>query len=92
MPSPYVGFVAVILCLDSVLIDCHGRIFFAAPKAEGKIRHYMFCFYFFPGVVEKKANISPFVSYFVFHLESCDVFYLAPEIEEEDVDTEKVMW
>ncbi|KAF4791379.1 hypothetical protein TURU_130596 [Turdus rufiventris] len=46
----------VILCLDSVLIDCHGRIFFAAPKAE----------------------------------ESCDVFYLAPEIEEEDVDTEKV--
>ncbi|XP_056351265.1 kinase non-catalytic C-lobe domain-containing protein 1 [Oenanthe melanoleuca] len=46
----------VVLCLDSVLIDCHGRIFFAAPKAE----------------------------------ESCDVFYLAPEIEEEDVDTEKV--
>ncbi|KAI1236309.1 Protein very KIND, partial [Lamprotornis superbus] len=44
------------LCLDSVLIDCHGRILFAAPKAE----------------------------------ESCDVFYLAPEIEEEDVDTEKV--
>ncbi|XP_030807031.1 kinase non-catalytic C-lobe domain-containing protein 1 isoform X2 [Camarhynchus parvulus] len=46
----------VVLCLDSVLIDCHGRILFAAPKAE----------------------------------ESCDVFYLAPEIEEEDVDTEKV--
>uniref|UniRef100_A0A8C3UVH3 Kinase non-catalytic C-lobe domain containing 1 n=1 Tax=Catharus ustulatus TaxID=91951 RepID=A0A8C3UVH3_CATUS len=44
----------------------------------------------YPGVVEKKANISPFVSYFVSHLESCDVFYLAPEIEEEDVDTEKV--
>ncbi|KAF2975255.1 hypothetical protein EK904_009128, partial [Melospiza melodia maxima] len=46
----------VVLCLDSVLIDCHGRILFAAPKAG----------------------------------ESCDVFYLAPEIEEEDVDTEKV--
>ncbi|XP_068875873.1 kinase non-catalytic C-lobe domain-containing protein 1 isoform X3 [Aphelocoma coerulescens] len=46
----------VVLCLDSVLIDCHGRILFAAPKDE----------------------------------ESCDVFYLAPEIEEEDVDTEKV--
>ncbi|XP_066179888.1 kinase non-catalytic C-lobe domain-containing protein 1 [Sylvia atricapilla] len=46
----------VVLCLDSVLIDCHGTILFAAPKAE----------------------------------ESCDVFYLAPEIEEEDVDTEKV--
>ncbi|XP_037996830.1 kinase non-catalytic C-lobe domain-containing protein 1 isoform X2 [Motacilla alba alba] len=45
-----------VLCLDSVLIDCHGRILFAAPKAE----------------------------------ESCDVFYLPPEIEEEDVDTEKV--
>jgi len=27
-----------------------------------------------------------------FHLESCDIIYLAPEIEEEDVDTEKVMW
>ncbi|XP_063261630.1 kinase non-catalytic C-lobe domain-containing protein 1 [Prinia subflava] len=46
----------VVLCLDSVLIDCHGRILFAPPKAE----------------------------------ESCDVFYLAPEIEEDDVDTEKV--
>ncbi|KAM6265911.1 kinase non-catalytic C-lobe domain-containing protein 1 [Porphyrio hochstetteri] len=46
----------VVLCLDSVLIDCHGSILFAAPKPE----------------------------------ESCDVFYLAPEIEEEDVDTEKV--
>ncbi|XP_069652795.1 kinase non-catalytic C-lobe domain-containing protein 1 [Haliaeetus albicilla] len=46
----------VVLCLDSVLIDCHGSILFAAPKAE----------------------------------ESCDIFYLAPEIEEEDVDTEKV--
>ncbi|XP_010115484.1 PREDICTED: protein very KIND, partial [Chlamydotis macqueenii] len=46
----------VILCLDSVLIDCHGSILFAAPKAE----------------------------------ETCDVFYLAPEIEEEDVDIEKV--
>ncbi|XP_064287032.1 kinase non-catalytic C-lobe domain-containing protein 1 isoform X3 [Passer domesticus] len=46
----------VVLCLDSVLIDCHGRILFAAPTAK----------------------------------ESCDVFYLAPEIEEEDVDTEKV--
>ncbi|XP_028941825.1 kinase non-catalytic C-lobe domain-containing protein 1 [Antrostomus carolinensis] len=45
-----------VLCLDSVLIDCHGSILFAAPKAE----------------------------------ESCDIFYLAPEIEEEDVDTEKV--
>ncbi|XP_050194462.1 kinase non-catalytic C-lobe domain-containing protein 1 isoform X2 [Myiozetetes cayanensis] len=44
----------VVLCLDSVLIDCHGNILFSAPK------------------------------------ESCDVFYLAPEIEEEDVDTEKV--
>ncbi|KAK2536027.1 Kndc1 [Columba livia] len=46
----------VVLCLDSVLIDCHGSVLFAAPKAE----------------------------------ESCDIFYLAPEIEEEDVDTEKV--
>ncbi|XP_010083822.1 PREDICTED: protein very KIND-like, partial [Pterocles gutturalis] len=46
----------VVLCLDSVLIDCHGSILFAAPRAE----------------------------------ESCDIFYLAPEIEEEDVDTEKV--
>ncbi|KAM9282340.1 kinase non-catalytic C-lobe domain-containing protein 1 [Cariama cristata] len=46
----------VVLCLDSVLIDCHGSILFAAPKAG----------------------------------ESCDIFYLAPEIEEEDVDTEKV--
>ncbi|XP_051475216.1 kinase non-catalytic C-lobe domain-containing protein 1 [Apus apus] len=46
----------VVLCLDSVLIDCHGNILFVAPKAE----------------------------------ESCDIFYLAPEIEEEDVDTEKV--
>ncbi|KFQ51723.1 Protein very KIND, partial [Nestor notabilis] len=46
----------VVLCLDSVLIDCHGSILFAAPKAE----------------------------------ESCDIFYLAPEIEEEYVDTEKV--
>ncbi|XP_030343999.1 kinase non-catalytic C-lobe domain-containing protein 1 isoform X3 [Strigops habroptila] len=46
----------VVLCLDSVLIDCHGTILFAAPKAE----------------------------------ESCDIFYLAPEIEEEYVDTEKV--
>ncbi|XP_009980133.1 PREDICTED: protein very KIND, partial [Tauraco erythrolophus] len=45
-----------VLCLDSVLIDCHGSVFFDAPKAE----------------------------------ESCDRFYLAPEIEEEDVDTEKV--
>ncbi|XP_065495227.1 kinase non-catalytic C-lobe domain-containing protein 1 [Caloenas nicobarica] len=46
----------VVLCLDSVLIDCHGSVLFAAPKPE----------------------------------ESCDMFYLAPEIEEEDVDTEKV--
>uniref|UniRef100_A0A8C0F4F6 Kinase non-catalytic C-lobe domain-containing protein 1 n=1 Tax=Bubo bubo TaxID=30461 RepID=A0A8C0F4F6_BUBBB len=46
----------VVLCLDSVMIDCHGSILFAAPEAE----------------------------------ESCDIFYLAPEIEEEDVDTEKV--
>ncbi|XP_039927727.1 kinase non-catalytic C-lobe domain-containing protein 1 isoform X2 [Hirundo rustica] len=46
----------VVLCLDSVLIDCLGRIIFAAPKAE----------------------------------ESHDIFYLAPEIEEEDVDAEKV--
>ncbi|KAM4667651.1 kinase non-catalytic C-lobe domain-containing protein 1 [Amazona ochrocephala] len=46
----------VVLCLDSVLIDCHGSILFAAPKAE----------------------------------ESCDIFYLAPEIEEDCVDTEKV--
>ncbi|XP_009081780.1 PREDICTED: protein very KIND, partial [Acanthisitta chloris] len=46
----------VVLRLDSVLIDSHGSIFFADPKAE----------------------------------ESCDVFYLAPEIEEENVDTEKV--
>ncbi|XP_069719974.1 kinase non-catalytic C-lobe domain-containing protein 1 [Phaenicophaeus curvirostris] len=45
-----------VLCLDSVLIDCHGSILFATAKAE----------------------------------ESCDIFYLAPEIEEEDVDTEKV--
>ncbi|XP_042646033.1 kinase non-catalytic C-lobe domain-containing protein 1 isoform X2 [Tyto alba] len=45
-----------VLCLDSVMIDCHGSILFAAPKAE----------------------------------ESCDIFYLAPEIEEENVDTEKV--
>ncbi|XP_048801793.1 kinase non-catalytic C-lobe domain-containing protein 1 isoform X3 [Lagopus muta] len=46
----------VILCLDTVLLDCHGRVLFTAPKAE----------------------------------ESCDIIYLAPEIEEEDVDTEKV--
>ncbi|XP_057258251.1 kinase non-catalytic C-lobe domain-containing protein 1 isoform X3 [Pezoporus wallicus] len=46
----------VVLCLDSVLIDCHGSILFAAPKAN----------------------------------ESCDIFYLAPEIEEEYADTEKV--
>ncbi|KAM9379789.1 kinase non-catalytic C-lobe domain-containing protein 1 [Phaethornis superciliosus] len=46
----------VILCLDSVLIDSHGSIFFEVPKAE----------------------------------ESYDIFYLAPEIEEEDVDIEKV--
>uniref|UniRef100_A0A669Q2W7 Kinase non-catalytic C-lobe domain containing 1 n=1 Tax=Phasianus colchicus TaxID=9054 RepID=A0A669Q2W7_PHACC len=45
----------VILCLDTVLLDCHGRVIFSAPKAE----------------------------------ESCDIIYLAPEIEEEDVDTEK---
>uniref|UniRef100_A0A8C3V194 Kinase non-catalytic C-lobe domain containing 1 n=1 Tax=Catharus ustulatus TaxID=91951 RepID=A0A8C3V194_CATUS len=47
----------VVLCLDSVLIDCHGRIFFAAPKTEGKIRCCMFSFYFFPGVVEKKVCV-----------------------------------
>lgn len=52
----------------------------------------MFSFYFFSGEVEKKANILPFVFDFFSRLESCDVFYLAPEIEEEDVDTEKVMW
>ncbi|XP_014815239.1 PREDICTED: protein very KIND isoform X1 [Calidris pugnax] len=46
----------VVLCLDSVLIDCQGSMLFASPKSE----------------------------------ESCDIFYLAPEIEEEDVDTEKV--
>ncbi|XP_061857549.1 kinase non-catalytic C-lobe domain-containing protein 1 [Colius striatus] len=46
----------VVLCLDTVLIDCHGSILFSALKDE----------------------------------ESCDIFYLAPEIEEEDVDTEKV--
>ncbi|XP_054019375.1 kinase non-catalytic C-lobe domain-containing protein 1 isoform X2 [Dryobates pubescens] len=46
----------VVLCLNSVLIDCHGSILFTAPKAE----------------------------------ESCDIFYLAPEIEEDDVVTEKV--
>uniref|UniRef100_A0A8C8APU0 Kinase non-catalytic C-lobe domain containing 1 n=1 Tax=Otus sunia TaxID=257818 RepID=A0A8C8APU0_9STRI len=39
---------------------------------------------------QKKANTLPFVSIFFSHLESCDIFYLAPEIEEEDVDTEKV--
>lgn len=92
MPCPFVGFFAVILCLDSVLIDCHGRILFAAPKAEGKIRHCMLSFYCFAGEVEKKANVLPFVSDFFSHLESCDVFYLAPEIEKEDVDTEKVKW
>lgn len=42
--------------------------------------------------MEKKANILPFVSDFFSHLESCDVFYLAPEVGQEDVDTEKVMW
>ncbi|XP_064000723.1 kinase non-catalytic C-lobe domain-containing protein 1 isoform X3 [Pogoniulus pusillus] len=46
----------VVLCLNSVLIGCHGSILFTAPKAE----------------------------------ESCDIFYLAPEIEEDDVVTEKV--
>ncbi|XP_008948458.1 PREDICTED: protein very KIND, partial [Merops nubicus] len=46
----------VVLCLDSVLMDCHGSIIFAAPKTE----------------------------------DSCDIFYLAPEIQEDDVDTEKV--
>lgn len=74
-----------------MLIDCHGRILFAAPKAEGKIRDCIFSFYFFSGEVEKKAIILPFVSDFFSCLESCDVLYLAPEIEEEDVDTEKVM-
>ncbi|XP_019411605.1 PREDICTED: protein very KIND [Crocodylus porosus] len=44
------------LCLDSVLIDCHGNILFAPPKDEG----------------------------------SYDTFYLAPEIDEEDIVTEKV--
>uniref|UniRef100_A0A8V5GA43 Uncharacterized protein n=1 Tax=Melopsittacus undulatus TaxID=13146 RepID=A0A8V5GA43_MELUD len=29
----------VVLCLDSVLIDCHGSILFAAPKADGKLIH-----------------------------------------------------
>uniref|UniRef100_A0A8B9G395 Kinase non-catalytic C-lobe domain containing 1 n=1 Tax=Amazona collaria TaxID=241587 RepID=A0A8B9G395_9PSIT len=32
----------VVLCLDSVLIDCHGSILFAAPKAEGKLIHCLF--------------------------------------------------
>ncbi|GAB0192167.1 kinase non-catalytic C-lobe domain-containing protein 1 [Grus japonensis] len=49
--------IKMVLCLDSVLLDSHGSILFAAPKAE----------------------------------ESCDIFYLAPEIEEEDVDTEKAI-
>uniref|UniRef100_A0A8C9NWF3 Kinase non-catalytic C-lobe domain containing 1 n=1 Tax=Serinus canaria TaxID=9135 RepID=A0A8C9NWF3_SERCA len=47
----------VVLCLDSVLIDCHGRILFAAPKAEGKIRDCMFSFYFFSGKMEKKVCV-----------------------------------
>lgn len=91
MPYHFVACFAVVLCLDSVLIDCHGSILFAAPKAEGKLIHCMLCFYFFWGGVEKVANVLPFVSGFFSHLESCDIFYLAPEIEEEDVDTEKVM-
>lgn len=42
--------------------------------------------------MKKKANILYFVSGFFSHLESSDMFYVAPEVEEEDVDTEKVMW
>lgn len=92
MPCPFVAYFAVVLCLDSVLINCHGSILFAAPKADGKLIHCVLCFYFFSGWVEKKATILLFVSCFFSHLESCDIFYLAPEIEEEYVDTEKVMW
>uniref|UniRef100_A0A8B9NPG3 KIND domain-containing protein n=1 Tax=Apteryx owenii TaxID=8824 RepID=A0A8B9NPG3_APTOW len=45
----------------------------------------------YPGE-EKKENILPSVSVFFSLSEACDVFYLAPEIEEEDIVTEKVMW
>jgi len=88
----FVACFAVVLCLESVLIDCHGSILFAAPKHEGKLIHCMLCFYFLWGEMKKKANILPSVSGFFSHLEPCDIFYLAPEIEEEYVDTEKVMW
>uniref|UniRef100_A0A8D0EZ43 Kinase non-catalytic C-lobe domain containing 1 n=1 Tax=Strix occidentalis caurina TaxID=311401 RepID=A0A8D0EZ43_STROC len=40
--------------------------------------------------IDYPANTLPFVSIFFSHLESCDMFYLAPEIEEDDADTEKV--
>uniref|UniRef100_A0A8C8APS8 Kinase non-catalytic C-lobe domain containing 1 n=1 Tax=Otus sunia TaxID=257818 RepID=A0A8C8APS8_9STRI len=39
----------VVLCLESVMIDCHGSILFAAPEAEGKLIHCVLCFYFFEG-------------------------------------------
>lgn len=42
--------------------------------------------------MKKKANILYFVYGFFSRLESCDIFYVAPEVEEDDVDTEKVMW
>lgn len=92
MPCGFVAYFAVVLCLNSVLIDCHGSILFTAPKAEGKLIHYVLCCYFFWRGVEKTASILPFVSGFFSRLESCDIFYLAPEIEEDDVVTEKVMW
>lgn len=49
MPCCFVPCFAVVLCLDSVLIDCHGSILFAAPKAEGKLVCSVLCFNLFVG-------------------------------------------
>lgn len=59
-----------------------------------KVNQYIECSTFLS--LEGKRRIKQ-ISYLLFlvsffHLESCDIIYLAPEIEEEDVDTEKVMW
>lgn len=44
--GPLVCFTAC-LCLDSVLIDCHGNILFAPPKDEGKLIKSIFLFLFY---------------------------------------------
>lgn len=60
------AYFAVVLCLNSVLIGCHGSILFTAPKAEGELMHCVLCFYFFWRGVEKKANILTFCFWFLF--------------------------